>query len=73
MSAAAWDDIPTETLTRSWHKLLQTDKGATASSTDHLEDNNSVKSNCEALLHEHDSNLQDEDISNWLNVDAVCR
>ena len=25
----------------------------------------------EALLHELDSNLRDEDISNWLNVDAV--
>ena len=57
MSPAAWDDIPTETLTRSWCKLLQTDNGTTASSTDHVEDDSSVESNCEALLHELDSNL----------------
>ena len=44
MSAAAWDDIPPETPTRSWCKLLQTDNGTTALSTDHVEDDSSVES-----------------------------
>ena len=41
-----------------------------ASSTNYLVDNSSVESNCEALLHELDSSLCDEDISNWLHVDV---
>ena len=41
-----------------------------ASFADYLEDDSSVESNCEALLHELDSSLWDEDISNWLLVDA---
>ena len=49
MSAAAWDDIPTETLKRSWCKLLQLDNG-TIASTEHVEDDSSVESNCEAQV-----------------------
>ena len=49
---------------------MQMDKGTTTTSTDHVEDNSSIQSYCETLLCELDSNLQDKDISNWLNVDS---
>ena len=70
MSAAAWDISPV-TLTWSWRqKLGQIDGDTTALSTDHELDDTSVSSSCEALLRELDSNLDDSDISNWLNADA---
>lgn len=69
MSAAAWDDIPTSTITKSWRKLLHVQIGeSTTPSTDDVEDR--VRSDCETLLCQLDSNLQDEDINNWLNVDT---
>ena len=71
MAAAAWDDVPALTLAKSWHKLIQINDCTTASSsTDHIEDQTSDQSGCEMLLHQLDSNLQDEDISKWINGDA---
>ena len=71
MSAAAWDDVPALTLAKSWRKLLQTGDCTTASSSsDHVEDQSSNESDCETLIRELDSSLQDEDISNWVSGDA---
>ena len=71
MVAAAWDAVPALTLAKSWCKLMQMGDCTTASSsTDHVEDRISDQSHCEMLLHQLDSNLQDEDISNWVNGDA---
>ena len=71
MAAAAWDDVLALTLAKSWRTLMQMGDCTTASSsTDHVEDQISDQSDCEMLLHQLDSNLQDEDISNWVNGDA---
>lgn len=36
----------------------------------HDEDDDYNQSDCQTLLHQLDTSLDDEDISNWLNVDA---
>jgi len=39
-------------------------------SIDHELDDTNVSSDCEALLCQLDSHLDDSDVSNWLNADA---
>ena len=68
MSASAWDDIPAVTLTRSWNKLLVSDK--TAASNKETEDADSEEQSVESLAKELDHNLSDQEINEWLNEDA---
>ena len=68
MSAAAWDDIPALTLTRSWNKLLASDKAT--ESDQQPEDADAHKQSVEALAKELDHNLSDEDIINWMKEDS---
>ena len=66
MSAAAWEDISSHTLAKSWHMLLG------GSSEDGTEDRTgpyeaeSSEPTCEELIHQVDSNLLDEDVQQWL-------
>ena len=66
MASAAWDDISELTIARSWCKYMQRGDCTTAS-TDHMEEQISDQSDSEMLLHQLNSNLQDEDIRNWVN------
>ena len=65
MSAAAWDDIPAPTLTRSWNKLLASDK--VTESDQQLEDADAHE---QSTTNELDHNLSDEDITNWIKEDS---
>ena len=68
MSAAAWDDIPALTLTRSWNQLLASDKAT--ESDQQQEDADAHEQSMEALAKELDHNLSDEDITNWMKEDS---
>ena len=68
MSAAAWDDIPALTLTRSWNKLLASDK--ITESDKQPENDDSQEQSVESLAKELDPNLSDEDIANWIKEDS---
>ena len=61
MTAAAWDDIPSLTLSKSWLKLLGTHHGISETSEDQT---------CEELAKQLDSNLSDRDISDWIGADG---
>ena len=67
MTAIAWDDLPSSTLTRSWNKLLPTvDSTHEQSSSD---DSNPAV-DCEDLACQLDSGLQEEDIREWIDGDS---
>ena len=68
MSAAAWEDISTLTLAKSWHKLLGGQNG-TEDETSPCEDQSSEPT-CEELIRQVDNNLSDEDIEQWLGGDV---
>ena len=68
MSAAARDDIPAPTLTRSWNKLSASDKAT--ESDQQPEDADAHEQSVEALANELDHNLSDEDITNWMKEDS---
>ena len=72
MTAAAWDDLPSLTLARSWNKLLCIgDITEQSSSTVPIEsDQAGSATKCEDLARQLDSNLQDEDIREWMNGDS---
>ena len=70
MSAAAWDDIPALTLTRSWNKLLA--RETVAESDQQPEDMivDTHEESIEALAKKIDPSLSDEDITNWMQQDS---
>lgn len=68
MSAAAWGDIPALTLTRSWNKLLASDK--TTEPDQQPENADSLEQSVVSLSKELDPNLSDEDITNWMKEDS---
>ena len=68
MCADAWDDIPAVTLTRSWNKLLASDK--TTDSDKQSEDADSQGQSVKSFAKELDHNLTDKDINNWMNEDS---
>lgn len=65
MTAGAWDDIPSLTLSKSWLKLLGTGHGITETS-----DDNAEEQTCEELAKQLDNNLSDSDISDWIGADS---
>ena len=65
MTAAAWDDIPSLTLSKSWLKLLGTGHGISETS-----DNSAQDQTCEELAKQLDTNLSDSDISDWIGTDS---
>ena len=65
MTASAWDDIPSLTMTRSWNKLLVGEK-ATESDQQPL-DADSQEQSVEALAKELDPALSDDDITKWMH------
>ena len=69
MIAAAWDDLPPLTLTRSWNKLLAV-VASTEQSSSVESDQACVAAECEDLAHQLDSGLQDEDIREWMDGDS---
>ena len=56
MTAGAWDDIPSLTLSKSWLKLLGTGHRITETS-----DDNAEEQTCEELAKQLDNNLSDSD------------
>lgn len=75
MTATAWEDLPPMTITKSWNKLLQS--GDTNSSESSLspvdseaQDNNPTNAEVLELAHQLDSNLEDEDVCDWMNIDS---
>ena len=64
MTADAWDDIPSLTLSKSWLKLLGTGHRITETS-----DDNAEEQTCEELAKQLDNNLSDSDISDWIGAD----
>lgn len=72
MTAAAWDELPPLTLAKSWRKLLHTgDTNKQSSSAEPEEsDPTSSEKQCKELACQLDASLQDEDISEWMNVDS---
>ena len=68
MCADAWDDIPAVTLTRSWNKLLASDK--TNDSDQQPEGADCQGQSVKSLAKELDNNLTDDDIANWMKEDS---
>ena len=65
MTAAAWEDIPSLTLTKSWNKLLRTESTAEVSV-----DSGDGSDEVLQLAQQLDSNLETEDVNTWINVDS---
>ena len=68
MTAAAWEDIPSLTLTKSWNKLLHT--GNTAEQSTSMVDSGGDSDEMLHLVQQLDSNLETEDVITWINVDS---
>ena len=68
MTAAAWEDIPSLALTKSWNKLLHT--GNTAKQSTSMVDSGDNSDEMLHLAQELDSNLETEDVITWINVDS---
>ena len=66
MTATAWDDLLPLTFTRSWNKLLGGTSGQ-LSSSDEPKENDEVLE----LARQLDSNVENRDIDDWMDVD--CR
>ena len=66
MAAAAWEDVPPSTLVKSWKKLLRTENSAeqSTSTTESEKDSDEVLQ----LAQQLDSNIQLEDVNEWVNV-----
>ena len=62
MTAAAWQDIPSLTLTKSWNKLLRTAEVSV--------DSGDGSDEVLQLAQQLDSNLETEDVNTWINVDS---
>ena len=62
MTAAAWEDIPSLTLTKSWNKLLRTAEVPV--------DSGDGSDEVLQLAQQLDSNLETEDVNTWINVDS---
>ena len=65
MTATAWDDLLPLTFTRSWNKLLGSTSGQ-LSSSDEPEENDEVLE----LARQLDSNIENQDIDDWMDVDC---
>ena len=65
MTAAAWEDIPSLTLTKSRNKLLRTESTAEVSV-----DSGDGSDEVLQLAQQLDSNLETEDVNIWINVDS---
>lgn len=70
MGATAWDDIPALTLTRSWNKLLGSEKATESDQQAEDMDVDAHDESIEALAKKLDLNLSDEDIANWMQEDS---
>ena len=68
MAAAAWEDVPPSTLVKSWKKLLRTENSAeqSTSTTESEKDSDEVLQ----LDQQLDSNIQLEDVNEWVNVES---
>ena len=66
MSASAWNDITSSTISNSWHQLLRAGSSQDQSTIDPHEEQIS----CDSLAVQLDSNLTSEDIDTWLGEDA---
>ena len=65
MTATAWEDIPSLTLTKSWNKLLRTAE-VSVDSGDGIDE-------VLQLAQQLDSNLETEDVNTWINVDSGAK
>ena len=66
MSASAWNDITSSTISNLWHQLLGVGSSQDQSTIDPHEEQIS----CDSLAVQFDSNLTSEDIDTWLGEDA---
>ena len=65
MIAGAWEDISSSTLRKSWDKLLSSEESINPSTVSPNEDNDEVVE----LAKQLDSNLEMDDISEWMTID----
>ena len=68
MTAGAWDDIPSLTLSKSSLKLLGTGHRIITETSDDNAEEQTIS--CEELTKQLDNNLSDSDISDWIGADS---
>ena len=59
------------TLTKSWNKLLRFDTNEQSPSTVEPAESDSTNAEVMELAHQLDSNLEDEDVHDWLKFDSI--
>ena len=66
MVAAAWDDLPSLTLAKSWRKLLSIESAQESKESVPLHPDEQ----CEDLTIQLDDNIQSEDVIEWMHGDS---
>ena len=66
MVAAAWDDLPSLTLAKSWRKLLSIESAQESEESVPLH----TDEQCEDLAIQLDGNIQSEDVIEWMHGDS---